>query len=398
MAEEDKNKEVMEIVKEIHEKTKKFGEESAEVKELIAKTEATLDAQETKNQELMASITEEKAAREELGEKYDALQVEMARKVSSNKLDYKETDEYKALNFLCQYGEDKMDVDQKALIRSDDDTSGGFLVTIEMDTSIIRKITEISDVRRVARVRTVSKKTLEMPKRGSIPTATYEGEAAAGGESQSTYESELMTAHRLTVTIPVTQDMMLSTDFDIESEISQDVAESFAQKEGQKFVVGTGAGEPEGFLVDATVVAGARITANSGAIAVNDLIDLTGDLKVGYNPTYAFNRRTLAKLRQLAGGDGQLIWQAGLAPTVPNTINGDPYVIMEDMPDIAAGNLAVMFADFFRGYTIIDRTGTSVIRDPFTSKKQNIIELTFHRYNTGQVVLQEAFKALKIKA
>ena len=398
MAEEEKEKEAMDIVTKIHEKIEKYGKDSAEVKEFIAKTKKTLEAQEDKNQKLVAQIAEEKNLREELGEKYDAMQVEMIRKTSGGKVDYKETEEYKALNLMAKGGLGALDSEQKALLRSDSDVDGGYLTNSEFDTEIIRKITEISAVRQQARVRTVGRKTLEMPKRDSIPTAAYEGEAVAADDSTSSYGTETVTTFRLTTSVPFTMDMLLASGFDIESEISQDVSESFAQTEGLNFVSGDGAKKPEGFLVHPDVISGARETSVSGGITAKDLILLTGDLKVGYNPMYAFNRRTLATLRTQVGGDGQFIWQSGLAAGAPNTLNGLPYLVMEDMPDIVSGNLAVMFADFRRGYTIIDRTGMTVIRDNLTRAKENIIELTFHRYNTGQVVLSEAFKALKIKA
>jgi HK97 family phage major capsid protein len=39
------------------------------------------------------------------------------------------------------------------------------------------------------------------------------------------------------------------------------------------------------------------------------------------------------------------------------------------MPDVAAGNLAVAFGDFKRGYIINDRSpGLRVLRDPYTNK------------------------------
>ena len=67
------------------------------------------------------------------------------------------------------------------------------------------------------------------------------------------------------------------------------------------------------------------------------------------------------------------------------------------MPDIASGALPVIYGDFKRGYTITDRTGLVIIRDDLTQARQAIILLTFHKYTTGQVVLDEAFKALLIK-
>ena len=128
---------------------------------------------------------------------------------------------------------------------------------------------------------------------------------------------------------------------------------------------------------------------------------MTGELKVGYNPLYAFSRRTLAHIRTSKGtSNDHYLFQAGLAPNVPNTIGGSPYVLLNDMPDFdgTAGEISVMYADFARGYRIIDRTGITMIRDDFAGKRKRIIEWVFHVYNTGQVVLPEAFVGLKIKA
>src|SRR5207248_2248785 len=52
----------------------------------------------------------------------------------------------------------------------------------------------------------------------------------------------------------------------------------------------------------------------------------------------------------------------------PQMLLGFPIVECQHMPDIAAGNLAVMFANLTRGYLIVDRVGTSVLVDPFSAK------------------------------
>jgi len=325
------------------------------------------------------------------------LELEIARGASGSEKGYKDTPEYKSLQKWVQQGEKGMDIEEIKTLRTDNDTSGGYWTMTEMDTMIIKSITEISPVRQVARVKSVSKKTLEIPKRTGIPTATYEGEAAAGGSDESTYGSEQLTTYRLTVTVPYTLDLLGDSEFDLEAEIKQDVAEAFAYTEGNKFVLGTGAKQPEGLLINAAVVANARTSSTSGTIDPDDLILLTGDLKVGYNPMYAFNRGTLAFFRSLKGTDNHYLWQAGLGPNVPNTLNGEPYMVFQDMPAIAAGSLSVIYGDFLRGYTITDRTGLVIVRDEYTQKKNAIVEMTFHRWNHGQVVLSEAFKVLKTK-
>jgi HK97 family phage major capsid protein len=38
------------------------------------------------------------------------------------------------------------------------------------------------------------------------------------------------------------------------------------------------------------------------------------------------------------------------------------------MPDVGDGEFPVAFGDFRRGYTIVDRIGVRVIRDPYSAK------------------------------
>lgn len=395
----DVNQEALVAVKALRDVVETYGKDSAQFKGMVDATNDALEKQEKASQQFTSDLAAERKKAEELKERLDGLELELSRHATQSGKTYKETPEYKALQLYTQKGESHLSAEQKATLRTDIGTQGGYLTMPEMDNMIIKKITEISPVRQVARVRTVGSKTLSIPTRTSIPVATYEGEAASGGESNSTYGQETLTAYRLTVTVPYTYDQLIDSEFDMESEIMNDVAEAFAFTEGNRFVLGTGAKQPEGFLSNATVVADARTSLVSGVITGDDVLLLAGDLKVGYNPMYAMNRQTLALLRTLKGStNDHYLWQVGLGPTQPNTLAGAPYILMQDMPSVAANSLSLAYADFARGYTIIDRTGLQVLRDEVTRKKNNIIELCFHRYNHGQVVLPEAFKLLKTKA
>jgi len=364
--------------------------------EVLDKINTTLDAHEVKNQELITQLKSAEDKETEFKERMDVLETELARAGSTGKKDnYKEQPEYKALNEMAKMGIEVLSQEHKASLRTDNDTSGGYLVPVEMDNLITKKIIEISGIRAIARVRTIGSKSLEMPIRNTIPSATYEGESEEGGDSQSAYDNETITAFRQTFTTPITKDMLMDSAFDMEAEILGDAAEAFASGEGNGFVVGTGAKTPEGFLVNSDVVAAARNTTSSGTIDPEDVILLTGDLKVGYEPVYVMNRTTLAFLRTLKSTTGQFLWQPGMNGPVANTLNGFPYVLAPDMPDIAANSLSIAFGDFRRGYTIVDRTGMSVIRDELTLKKKAIVEFTMNRWNTGQVTLPEAIKLLK---
>lgn len=388
---EAKPSDVMQAVKELREELDKKSPDLAKVKSL----EETLEKQEEKNQQMVTDLKSSEQKAEELKERMDELEKELAHKGAGEGKNYKDSQEYKALESYVKSGD--LEREEKALLRTDNDASGGYLVIPEMDTQIIKSINEVSNVRSIARVRTISSKSLQMPVRKSIPEANYEGEAEKGGDDASKYGSEMVTAYRQTVTIPITMDMLMDSAFNMEAEIMGDAGEAFAIGEGRNFVAGDGTKKPFGFLADTRVTSGSRETDSAGVIGFDDMMLLTGDLKTGYNPVYTLNRRTLAKLRTLKTNDGHPLWQPGMNGQVMNTINGYPYVILPDMPDIATGATPVAFGDFLRGYTIVDRTGMAVIRDDVSSKRQAIVEFTLMRWNTGQVVLPEAIKTLKVQ-
>ncbi len=380
--------------------TETHGKSEAEVKQISESIDKFLEEQEVKNEKYVQDIKSAETKNTEFQERIDALEVDLARRVDDTGIDYKEAPEYKALQVFARGGKDGLrdsySTDEvKATLRTDVDSQGGYLVTGEMDSVITKLITEISGLRSVSRVRTMSKKTLEMPIRTGILEAFYEGEGEQNQEGISQYGSETLTAFRLSVTVPITMDLLMDASFNMESEIFADAAEAFAQKEGSLFINGTDVKQPEGILTNSTVVANARDSITSGTLEADDLLLMTGDLKTGYNPVYTLNRKTLAFLRTLKSTDGVFLWQPGMNGPVANTINGFPYVLSIDMPDIASDSLSVAFGDFQRGYTIIDRTGVSMIRDEVTSAGKAIIKFTIHRWNYGKVVVPEAIQLLK---
>ena len=401
--------ETMEAVSHLREKADAYGVDSAEHKQALENIEGKLEEYDEREQKLVKDMAAERKAAEEKSDEFkdrlEAMEKELVSGGSGNKKDYKQSGEYKALTDFTRKGFEGMSPESKALLRGDDATQGGYLTMPEMDDMIIKEITEISPVRSVARVKTVGSKTLMIPTRDSIPTALYEGEADQDNESTSTYGSETLTTFALSVTVPFTRDVMMDSEFDLENEIRMDVAEAYAFAEGRNFVLGDGAKKPEGFLSHPDLIqafnastnpVGYRQSETSATVTFDDLANLTGDLKVGYMPMFTFNRRTKANLLTQKGSDGQYLWTMA-RDGAPSSIFGYNYVLFEDMPDIASNAFSIAFGDFMRGYCITDFSGMEVVRDEVTRKRNRIIELTFFRWNTGQVILSEAIKLLRIQ-
>lgn len=416
------NEEVMKAVTELRETVESKNYLKALDEPKVKRINVVLDAYEAKNAELTkvqqdsANLVvdlkelkelrlEEKEADEkrqkEIKGQIDDLEAEVARNAQkptdANPHAYREGEEYKAVNNFCRLGSD-ITIEEKALLRTDIAADGGILVPKELDNVITKKIVEIDGMRAISRVRTISGKSIELVIRNSIPTAVFEGEAETGTDSASDYESVTITPFRHTFTTPVTQDQLMNAQFDMESEITSDAGEAFAFGEGANFVTGTGHKQPEGFLTNSSISVIAADTAGTGGkIYENDVITITGELKVGYNPTYVLHRKSLAAIRVLRATTGLFLWQPGMNGPVANTLNGFPYILAQTMPEEASLAKALAFGDFRRGYTVVDRVGVSVIRDEFTLKKRAIVEFTMNRWVTGFTNLPEAIKILQLE-
>jgi len=385
-------KPIHEAVDALRKSAEQHGQDSAEAKTIAENAQKELDALVEANTKANELINAQKDAREALEQRVKDLEAEVVRKSVQDPENFKNGPEYKALQAYAKYGDARMDGDLQKALRTDDNTAGGYLVTTEMEQTLQRNVTEISPVRQEARVRTTAQKSLSVPRRESIPVAQYEGEAQEAAVSQPKYASETLTAHRLSVTIEYTLDQLIDSAFDLDAELNRDAAEAFAKAEGLNFVQGNGSHRPLGFLSHPKLSAafdasdnplGFIQTAGSGAVVADDLLKLTGELKSGYDPIFAFNRRSMATFLQFKGTDGQYLFDFGnLAADRPANIRGYRIQMFEDMPDIAANSFSVVFGDFRRGFLVTDRTGLRVIRDEATGGGAAMVKLHFHKWNT----------------
>ena len=96
------------------------------------------------------------------------------------------------------------------------------------------------------------------------------------------------------------------------------------------------------------------------------LIDLQDELKAQYLPdaVWMMNRRVRGEVRKFKDGHSNYLWQPAQFANQPDLLLGHPVVLDGEMPAMACGSLSVAFGNFEAGYTIVDRHGIKVLRDP----------------------------------
>ncbi len=323
-----------------------------------------------------------------------------------------EQQEYKTAfgRFLRKGDENGLAELQRKAYNAGSGVDAGFLVLPEMDTEIIRVVSVVSAIGRLARNVTIGTDTFKKVAKTSGMTARRVGAGATGGETTNPKFAELeFTAHEAEAEPWVFNSTLEDAIIDLEADLATEAAISFAELAGSEFATGTGVGSARGITDYDTVANASYAWGKLGYIAgggASDfassnpgdaIISLQHALKSQYRPGAAFVMAdsTLAKVRQMKDGSGNFyLWQPDPLAGFGGRLLGSPVEIDDNMPAVAANALAIAYGNFQQGYVVVTRSGTALIRDNVTAKGKT--KFNFRRRFGGGVQNFEAIKLLKI--
>lgn len=302
----------------------------------------------------------------------------------------------------------------KAAMSVGSDPDGGYTVTPAMSDRIVQRVYETSPMRQLATVVTIG--TDKMEGFNDLD----EGSAGWVGEKQTRSETGTpglgkweIPVHEMYAMPKTTQKLLDDSMFDIEGWLAGKTSDKFTRTENAAFVNGTGVLQPKGLwayesvaTADASRAWGKFEHLNTGtnggfgtAPAGSDkLIDLVFKLKAAYrnNANWLMSRSTLAEVRKLKDGDGNYLWQPNFEARQGGLLLGYPVAEGEDVEAIDTAKKSIAFGDFREAYTIVDRTGIRVLRDPLT-QKGFVLFYTTRRVGGGAVNF-EAVKFLRFSS
>lgn len=297
-------------------------------------------------------------------------------------------------------GKENLTPDEVKVLTVGNDTTAGYLAPPEYVRELIKGIVEYSPIRSIARIRSTSQRSIQVPKRTGEFTAQWVAEQGTRSETTGyTVGLEEIAAHEMYALVYISEQELEDSVFNLEAEMNSEFTEQFAKAEGAAFVSGTSVGQPEGILTGLPVTR-SQTTINNDSLVADDLINAAHNVKAEYarNGSFILSRSTLAAVRKMQDGEGQYVFQPGVyAMGVGSNILGHPIVECTDMPAIANASVPVVFGDFRRGYMIVDRTVLSIMRDPFTQASSGNVRYIARRRVGGQVILDEALTKITVQ-
>ena len=334
----------------------------------------------------LSRINEELGKIGDLKSEFDALIKKLNRPGAAGEADPAKAEHKAAFGKFLRKGiDDGLGELQQKAYNITTDADGGYAVPEELDRDILELMRDISPMREVCNVITVGSSDYKKLANKGGTTGGWVDEDDPRTATNSSQMAILTPFMGEVYAYPqATQQMLDDVFFNAEQFIEGECAMTFAQMEGAAFTTGDGTKKPKGFLAytTATTADGARAFGTlqhivSGAAAdwaasnpQDKLLDVVYALKKGYrtNARWMTSKAMLADVRKLKDVDGNYIWRPGLEAGQPDTLLGYGIAENEDMPAKAANALSIAFGDFKRGYTIVDRIGTRILRDPYTNK------------------------------
>lgn len=356
---------------------------------------------------------------------YDAKCDKLQREVEDLELRYQRTGslgtgwqadggpEHKAVNgFVRNGGADwTQDSEIKGMsIGSDPD--GGYLVLPVMSANMTQRLHDTSPMRQLARIETINVGDAfeELDDRDEAG-ATWVGEQEARPATDTPQLGKIRIELNEIYAMPeASQRLLDDADRDLGLWLEGKLVDKFGRSEGAAFVTGDGLKKPRGFLdyakstdADATRTPGTlQYVASGGASDFassnpgDQLKSLMWSLRAPYRSgaVWLMNSATASKIDKFRDSTGDYLWRPGMTSGAPPSLLGYPVEFDEGMPDVGANAFPIAFGNFKLGYTIVDRPGIKLLRDPYTNKPN----VRFYAYKRvgGGLANDDAIKVLKI--
>lgn len=276
------------------------------------------------------------------------------------------------------------------------DSKGGHVLPEPQAMMIDEEIRINNPMRQHARAMKISQQEIEI-------LYAYDGSNMSGWVAEGAAITETDTAlfsplkikpHKQFALWLMTEEIEIDPVLDLEAWFGGFLGRILAEEEAKAFIKGTGDtnNQPTGLLTATTtttaegqtldsaphtfhvIKTGANgnfvaDTATEKGKAANKLIEIVNSLKSGYrmNAKWFCNRPTLSRLMQVTDPQGNYIIVPDFRTGFNMMLLGHQVVTMDFFPDYTTTDaFALTFGDMGKAYCIVDRTGYSHLRDPYS--------------------------------
>ena len=267
----------------------------------------------------------------------------------------------------------------KAVMVEAQNDLGGYVVPVDWQAEIIRRLMGMVVMRGRARIRQTSRDAVEYPvatggdaQYRSAVRVTWVDETPTAGTAATnlTFGQERIPVHTVMAETFVSQNNLEDAAYDLAGALQEGFSDAAAIDEDNQFLTGDGNGKPQGLLPSSGN--GLSLSeANSGSASTvtwDGLIELIYTPNSQYRNSCIFigEKDTYKTIAKLKDGNGQYLWRDRFGNNVseggaPTRLMGYPVFEQEAMPSLGSAAYPLLFGDP-QGYTVVDRIGMTIRR------------------------------------
>lgn len=312
------------------------------------------------------------------------------------------------------------DVERKSLhtLTAGSDVRGGYLAPTQLANDLIILLRNMTYIRSWARnYQIAGASTFEIPVLSADVSDLVEtSEAATTGtdDTQLNFGMRALTPRLREITVPVGRLLEKSSALDIYNIIMESAAYSKMTKEEKEFLLGNGASQAMGVLVESPSGFSTSRTVSTGTanvIGFDDFVNCLAGLRSQFRAgaKWLIHRNLEGRVRKLKDSANNYVWSPvgqgvynsqNLTVGLPGTILGFPYYTSENMTDpgitgnITTGTMVAILSDFGQSYAIADSIDMEVVN--LDQKYYPRKALGFCAAYDGQVVNENAAMRIKV--
>lgn len=271
---------------------------------------------------------------------------------------------------------------------------GGYTVPSTFLAQVVEQMKAYGGIASVAQIMNTSDgKTIEWPTAdGTNEIGELLGENNEASEEDTDFGMADLGAKKLSSKIiRVSNELLQDSAIDMEAYLARRISERIGRGEARYLIRGTGAGTPQQPKGLVASVSGTTSTASATGFTWKEMNTLLHSIDPAYRNgpkfRWAFNDKTLQKIEEMEDGQGRPLWLPNIVGGTPATVLNVPYVIDQEIEDIAAGKKFLFAGDFNR--FIIRRVNYMVLKrlvERYAEFDQTGF-LAFHRFDC---VLEDA--------
>lgn len=277
-------------------------------------------------------------------------------------------------------------------------TAGGYTIPTGFSNELSIAMAAWGGMLQVSRiVRTETGNQIDWPTvDDTATTGALLTEAGTGVVGDMTFGTKTLNSYMYySKIVQVSVQLLQDSYFDLQSFLRDAFARRLGTIINSHATVGTGSSQPNGVVTAASV---GKTSASNSTVTFAEMVDLVHSVDPAYrnNGRFMLEDASLAIIKKLSIGtsDARALWQPSWRDGTPDTIDGYPYTINQDMASFGAGNKPIAFGDFSQ-YVIRLAGDTTFVRLDERYMEKLLVGFLAYQRMDGELIDTNAIKVLR---